>query len=131
MLQQSAWLALFAMALQVVFTTAHLSAGAMRASGLDPDGLPIGFLSLCTGEGFAPIGRSDGSKGQANPSAPACPICSSAAVSGFTTASAVPHAPSVPVQVVEVVRPAPDLVVVRQSILPYGRTRGPPLQQHA
>ncbi len=115
------------MAVQVVFSAAHLSAGALRAAGVDPNGLPMGFLALCTGEGFVPIGRDDPAKRGGNTSStPACAVCASAAMGGFTAADDVPDAPPAPDYAVEIELPGWDLVAERELALRYGRTRGPP-----
>ena len=67
------FLAMVAMALQVVFLAEHLGASAAKSLGTVPYDAQLGFLELCLGdEGDGPVRPG-----------PDCPICANSAVMAF------------------------------------------------
>ncbi|PLX38270.1 MAG: hypothetical protein C0606_08630 [Hyphomicrobiales bacterium] len=92
-------MAVFAMLLQAVFAAEHISAMSVASARGAADGLPLGFLELCTARGFTPLTRT-GQPGSDLPaptspggSGKTCVLCGSASVAG---AVAAPEAGIVP-----------------------------------
>ena len=86
----SAGLALFAMFLQVFFSSAHLAALAAASGGpLTISSVPnasFGLLQICTANGLLTISENGKAKTQDKPATTAeqCPICSSASIGVFS-----------------------------------------------
>ncbi|WP_281843568.1 DUF2946 family protein [Sinisalibacter aestuarii] len=78
--------ALFAMAVQVLFYADHIGAVAARSTGNAGLDARLGILEICTGNGIELIGPD----GQPVPQDHDCPICENASVMAFGEPAAMP-----------------------------------------
>ncbi|MDV7145217.1 hypothetical protein R3X27_21245 [Tropicimonas sp. TH_r6] len=84
-------LALVAMLFQILLTTDHLGASAVRAFGAEPEIAGFGLMEICAGDGVLVIELGGG----AEKTGDACPVCISAAVADFgEVAAAAPPDPA-------------------------------------
>ncbi len=126
----AAFVALYALVLEIFFGAMH--AAALAASAFGPPANPQSFLfQICTPGGITSIRVADGEKGD-KPAAPAsrgsasdfCPVCGSTAVSLFTYAPPVTVPPVAP-SLSEIIQPE-DQQVRSLTAWRTRRIRAPP-----